>query len=57
MQEAKKLLNTIHAKFILLKPCMNERMRRLWASAEAQQIGWGGISLVAKSTGMAYTTL
>lgn len=52
-----ELLNAIHAKFILLKPSMNERMRRLWASAEAQQIGWGGISLVAQATGIAHTTL
>ena len=51
------ILNAIHAKFILLKPSMNERMRRLWASAEAQQIGWGGISLVAQATGFAHTTI
>lgn len=51
------LLNAIHAKFILLKPSMSERMRRLWASAEAQQIGWGGISLVAQATGLAHTTI
>lgn len=36
---------------------MNERMRRLWASAEAKQIGWGGISLVAQATGIAHTTI
>ena len=53
----KDLLNAIHTKFILLKPSMNERMRRLWASAEAQQIGWGGISVVAQATGLAHTTI
>jgi len=36
---------------------MNERMKRLWASAEAKQIGWGGISLVAQATGIAHTTI
>ncbi len=51
------LLNTIHSKFVLLNPSMNERMRRLWASAEAQQIGWSGISLVAQATGLAHTTI
>lgn len=51
------LLTIIHTKFILLNPSMNERMRRLWASTEAQQIGWGGISLVAEATGLAHTTI
>ena len=31
---------------------LDERQRRLWAGAEARQIGRGGISLVAKMTGM-----
>ena len=36
---------------------MNERMRRLWAAAEAQVIGWGGVTAVARATGMARSTI
>jgi hypothetical protein len=36
---------------------MNERMRRLWVGAEAQQIGRGGITVVSQATGVAHTTI
>lgn len=36
---------------------MNERMRRLWAGAEADALGWGGVALVARATGMALSTV
>ena len=31
---------------------LTERTRRLWAAAEAESIGHGGIALVARSTGI-----
>jgi len=36
---------------------MDERMRRLWAGAEAEAIGWGGVVAVARATGMAISTV
>src|SRR5277367_219476 len=36
---------------------MDERLRRLWAGAEAEAIGWGGIITVARATGMAISTV
>ena len=36
---------------------MNERTRRLWAATEARAIGWGGVSQVARATGMARNTI
>src|SRR5687768_13972597 len=36
---------------------MDERMRRLWAGAEAEAIGWGGVARVARATGMAISTV
>lgn len=36
---------------------MDERMRRLWAGAEADALGWGGVALVARATGMAIRTV
>lgn len=31
---------------------MDERRRRQWAAAEARDLGWGGVSLVARATGL-----
>lgn len=36
---------------------MDERMRRQWAATEAQEIGWGGVSVVARATGLARNTV
>ncbi len=36
---------------------MDERLRRLWAGAEADAIGWGGVALVARATGLAISTV
>ena len=36
---------------------MNERARRLWAGAEADAIGYGGVVAVARATGMAISTV
>jgi len=36
---------------------MNERLTRLWAGAEAQAIGEGGIAIVEEATGMSRTTI
>src|ERR671936_1039045 len=35
-----------------LLPTLDERQRRLWAAAEAGTLGYGGISLVARATGV-----
>ena len=32
-------------------------MRRLWAGAEAEAIGWGGVAMVARATGLAISTV
>ena len=47
----------IRAKFRALKPVMDERLTRLWAGAEAEAIGEGGITMVAEATGMSRTTI
>jgi len=36
---------------------MDERMRRQWAAAEAMELAWGGVSCVAKATGISRTTI
>jgi transposase len=47
----------IQAKFSALSPIMDERLRRRWAAAEANSLGHGGISLVARATGLSRTTI
>ncbi|MBT9142608.1 MAG: hypothetical protein DDT29_01002 [Dehalococcoidia bacterium] len=47
----------IKAKFEALSPVLDEQSRRLWAAAEAKVLGRGGISSVARSTGLSRTTV
>ncbi len=42
----------IQQKYTQLQPVLNERTRRLWAAAEADSLGHGGITLVAEATGL-----
>lgn len=47
----------IQRRFEALNPFLDERTRRLMVAAEAQAIGYGGISLVASATGVARDTI
>ena len=47
----------IRKKYEWLSGNMNERMRRWWAAAEAKSFGRGGITLVARATGLSRTTI
>lgn len=47
----------IRRRFELLSPHLDERSRRLTVAAEAQAIGFGGISLVARATGVSRETI
>ena len=44
-------------RFELLKPTLDERMRRLWAAAEAKSFGHGGIRAVSKATGISHRAI
>jgi Rhodopirellula transposase DDE domain len=50
-------IEQIRRKFDVLGPLMDERMRRQWAAAEADELGWGGVSAVANATGLSRTTI
>jgi len=45
-------LEGVRSRYEMLRPVMDERLCRLWAAAEARTLGHGGISLVARATGM-----
>jgi len=36
---------------------MDERMRRQWAASEARELGWGGVTAVARATGFSRVTI
>jgi Rhodopirellula transposase DDE domain len=47
----------IRMKFEALAPNMDERLTRLWAAAEADVLGHGGIAMVERATGLSRTTI
>jgi DDE family transposase len=50
-------LEAVRHKFELLRPLMNERMRRHWAACEAMTLPHGGVTVVAQATGLSRTTI
>jgi Rhodopirellula transposase DDE domain len=47
----------IRQKFRALDPVMDERVRRQWAASEARLLAWGGVSVVARATGISRSTI
>src|SRR5215210_7400083 len=47
----------VRGKFVALRPVMDERLTRLWAGAEADALGEGGIAIVERATGLSRTTI
>ena len=56
MQDA-LLVNGIRKKYTALANDLDERGRRRWAAAEAESIGYGGITAVAAATGLSDRTI
>ncbi len=50
-------LGELQTKWNFLVPHLDERQRRLMAAAEASVLGYGGIALVAKASGLSRTTV
>ena len=51
------ILAGLRRKYEALLPILDERARRHWAAAEALELGWGGISALARATGLARDTI
>jgi hypothetical protein len=47
-----EIIGAVRNKYQALKPVMDEKVRRCWAACEAVAIGWGGITVVSKATGI-----
>ena len=50
-------IEKIRRKFERLSGVLDERGRRVWAAVEAEALGYGGQSIVAKATGLSRVTL
>ena len=50
-------IRRIRRKYRALRVEMDERGRRQWAAAEARELGWGGVTAVARATGLSRTTI
>ena len=50
-------LKSIKERFERMQGSLNERARRLFVATEALAIGWGGVRLVARATGVAPSTI
>ena len=51
------IIRSVKEKYRLMSPSLSERTRRLWCAVEARQLGWGGISIVQKATGLSIPTI
>jgi hypothetical protein len=47
----------IRTKYEALGPSLNEMSRRIWAATEAQALGYGGVSMVARATGISRNSI
>jgi hypothetical protein len=52
-----KEVATLRKKFRILRDVLDERGRRVWAATEANALPHGGVSLVAKATGLSRSTI
>ena len=52
-----QVLAWIRSKYVAIVSDLDERGRRRWAAAEARALGWGGITAVARATGLSDRTI
>jgi hypothetical protein len=55
--DARREVQRIGRKYRALRVEMDERRRRQWAAAEARGLGYGGVTAVARATGLSRTTI
>ena len=47
----------IAARYVKIRPYLDERQRRLWLGVEAQALGSGGVAVIARATGLSWGTV
>ncbi len=53
----RQIIEGIGEKYQKISEYLSESGRRIWAATEANNIGWGGITIVFKSTGIDHKTI
>lgn len=56
MQDA-MVVERIQRKYLAIASHLDERGRRCWAAAEAQALGWGGVTTLSVATGLSDRTI
>lgn len=51
------IVKNLKQKYELISGHLNERTRRIWAASEAKLLGHGGVSALAKATGLSRVTI
>ena len=51
------IVEQVRKKYERLSGVLDERGRRVWAAVEAEALGYGGQTIVAKATGLSRVTL
>lgn len=57
MEDKQRTIESIGRKYDRIFPLLTERSQRIWCATEAQEIGYGGVSLVQKATGISRPTI
>ena len=57
MEKNTNIQKEISKKWEIILPFLDERSRRLWVGMEAHNIGRGGVTLLAKATGVTRKTI
>jgi transposase len=57
MKQIQAKIDEIKTKYELISPHLNERSKRLFAASEALALGYKGITLVSKATGLSRPTI
>lgn len=57
MERGDEEIRAVREKFAALSPAMNEAVRRRWVATEARALGRGGLTWVARATGVSAPTI
>lgn len=52
-----EVLKNIKNKYRIISTHLNEKNKRLWVATEAKMLGYGGITILSKATGLARSTI
>jgi hypothetical protein len=57
MAKSEKDVQFYKSKYNIIKKCLNEKGKRLWAAVEAKNYGYGGVTVLSEATNLGRTTI